>query len=48
MEEIVGKFNNPHASMERSCRQKISKATVILSDVIDQLDLKSTGPYIPK
>ena len=44
----VAGFNTPLASMDRSFRQKISKATVILSDVIDQLDLKSTGPYIPK
>ena len=44
----VAGFNTPLTSMDRSFRQKISKATVILSDVIDQLDLKSTGPYIPK
>ena len=36
---IVGNFFTPLSSMERSSRQKISKATEILNDTIDYLDL---------
>ena len=36
---IVGDFNIPLTSMDRSSRQKINKATVVLNDTIDQLDL---------
>ena len=36
---IVGDFNTPLTSMDRSCRQKISKATEILKDTIGKLDL---------
>ena len=36
---MVEDFNTPFTSMGRSLRQKISKATEILNDTIDQLDL---------
>ena len=36
---IVGDFNIPLTSMDRSSRQKISKKTDVLNDTIDQLDL---------
>ena len=36
---IVGDFNTPLTSMDRSSRQRISKATEILNDTIEQLDL---------
>ena len=36
---IVGDFNTPLTSMDRSAKQKISKKTQTLSDTMDQLDL---------
>ena len=36
---IVGDFNTPLTSMERSSRQKINKATEILNATIEKLDL---------
>jgi len=36
---IVGDFNTPLTSMERSSRQKINKATETLSDTLEKLDL---------
>ena len=36
---IVGDFNTPLTSMDRSLRQKINKATEILNDTAEQLDL---------
>ena len=36
---IVGEFNTPVTSMERSSRHKINKATEILKDTIEKLDL---------
>ena len=36
----LGDFNTPLTSMERSSRQKISKATEILNGTIEKLDLK--------
>ena len=36
---IVGDFNIPLSSMERLFRQKINKASVVLNDTLDQLDL---------
>ena len=36
---IVGQFNTPLTSMDRSSTQKISKATEILKDPIEKLDL---------
>ena len=35
---IAGEFNTPLTSMDRSSRQKISKATEILNDTTGQLD----------
>ena len=36
---IIGNFNPPLTSMDRSSRQKINMATVVLNDTIEQLDL---------
>ena len=36
---IVGDFNTPLTSIEISSRQKIHKATAVLNDTRDQLDL---------
>ena len=36
---IEGDFNTPLTSMDRSSRQKISKATKILKETIEKLDL---------
>ena len=36
---IVGEFNTPLTSMDRSSRQKISKATEILNDTTEKLHL---------
>ena len=36
---IVGDFNIPITSMDRSTKQKINKETQTLNDTIDQLDL---------
>ena len=36
---IVGNFNTPFISMDRSTKQKINKETQTLNDTIDQLDL---------
>ena len=36
---IVGDFNTPLTSMDRSSREKINKATEILNDVVEKLDL---------
>ena len=36
---IVGEFNTPLTLMDRSFRQKINKATEILKDTIEMLDL---------
>ena len=36
---MVGDFNTLLTSMDRSLRQKINKATEILNDSIEQLDL---------
>ena len=36
---IAGDFNTPLTSMDRSSRQKINKATEILKDTIEKLDL---------
>ena len=46
---IVGDFNTPLTSMDRSSRQKINKATEILEDTAEPLDLLiSAGHYIQK
>ena len=36
---IVGDFNTPLSSMDRSARHKISKKTQALNDTLDQMDL---------
>ena len=36
---IIGQFNTPLTSMDRSSRQKSNKATEILNDTIEELDL---------
>ena len=36
---IVGDFNTPLTTMDRSTKQKINKETQTLNDTIDQLDL---------
>ena len=36
---IVGDFNTPLTSMDRSTKQKINKEMQTLNDTIDQLDL---------
>ena len=35
---IVGDFNTPLSSMDRSSRQKTSKETQALNDILDQMD----------
>ena len=45
---IVGNFNTPFTSMDRSSRNKINKATEILKDTIEKLDLTFLGHYIQK
>ena len=36
---IVGDFNTPITSMDRSTKQEINKETQTLNDTMDQLDL---------
>ena len=36
---IIGDFNTPLSSMDRSSRQKINKETQALSDILDQIPL---------
>ena len=36
---IVGEFNTPLTTMDRSTKQKINKETPTLKDTMDQLDL---------
>ena len=36
---IVGNFNTPLISMDRSSRQKINKETAASNDTVDQMDL---------
>ena len=36
--DIVGDFNTPLTSMDRSSRQKINMGTVALNDILDQMD----------
>ena len=35
---IVGDFDTPLTSMDRSSRQKINMGTVALNDILDQMD----------
>ena len=46
---IVGDFNTPLTSMDRSTKQKIIKETQTLNDTMDQLDhMISIGHFTPK
>ena len=46
---IVGGFNTPPTSMDRSTKHKINKETQTLNDTIDQLDLIDIlGHFTPK
>ena len=36
---IVGDFNTPFTTMDRSFKQKINKETMSLNDTLDQMDL---------
>ena len=46
---IVGDFNTPLTSMDRSTKQKINKETQTLNDTMDQLDLTDIlGHVTPK
>ena len=45
---IVGDFNTPLTSMDRSSRQKTNKATEILKETKEKLDLTFSGHYIQK
>ena len=46
---IVGDFNTPLSSMDRSTKQKIKKETQTLNDTVDQLDLIDIyGTFHPK
>ena len=46
---IVGDFNTPLTSMDRSSRQEINKATEIFNDTTEKLDLIDiSGHYIQK
>ena len=39
---IVGDFNTPLTSLDRSSRQKISQETLTLNDTLDQMNLSDT------
>ena len=43
---IVGDFNSPLTSMDRSSRQKINKETVALNDTQDQMDLILSSEHL--
>ena len=46
---IVGDFNTPLTTMDRSTKQKISKETETLNDTMDQLDLTDIyRTFLPK
>ena len=36
---IVGDFNTPLTTMDRSCKQNINKETMALNDTLNQMDL---------
>ena len=36
---IVGDFNSPLTSMDRSSKQKIKKETQVLNDALDEMDI---------
>ena len=45
---IMGDFNTPLTPMDRSTKQKISKETQNLNDIMEQLELISVGHFTPK
>ena len=46
---IVGDFNSPSTSMDRSSRQKVNKETQTLNDTLDKVDLIDIyRPFHPK
>ena len=44
---MLGDFNTPLTSAARSSRQKISKETLDLNDILIQMDLVDSIQYIP-
>ena len=47
--DIVGDFNTPLTSLDRTSRQKINKETAALNDTLDQMDLNGIiGAFHPK
>ena len=45
---MVGDFNSPLTSMDKSSSQKISKAKEIINNTIEKLDLTDTFRTLPK
>ena len=45
---IVGDFDTPLTSMDRSSRKKVNKETAALSDTLGQMDLISSEHFTPK
>ena len=45
---IVGDYNTPHISMDRSFRQKISKKTQPLNDTLYHMDFEYMKHFIQK
>ena len=46
---IIGDFNTPLTTMDRSSHQKINKETIALNDILDQMDLTDIfGTFHPK
>ena len=44
---IVGEFNTPFTSKDRSSKQKINKETQVLNDTFDEMDLIDIFSTIP-
>ena len=44
---IVGGFNTPLTSMNRSSRKKINKETATLNNIVDQIDLIDISRTLP-